>query len=68
MRNNSNKIILFNQALKDIENIFRDVGGYDMSYYAENHGKRNIFIIVLIDLKRETRADIILVMKAKTRI
>ena len=32
IRNNSNKIILFNQTLKDIENIYRDVAGYDMSY------------------------------------
>ena len=32
MRNNSNKIILFNQTLKDVENIYRDVSGYDMSY------------------------------------
>ena len=32
IRNNSNKIILFNQTLKDIENIYRDVGGYDMIY------------------------------------
>ena len=29
-RNNSNKII--NQTLKDIENIYRDVGGFYMSY------------------------------------
>ena len=27
----SNKIILYKQTLKDIENIYRDVGGYDMS-------------------------------------
>ena len=32
IRNNSNKIFPFNQALKDLENIYRDVGGYDMSY------------------------------------
>ena len=31
-RKNSNKKFLFNQTLKDIENIYRDVGGYDMSY------------------------------------
>ena len=31
-RSISNKTILFNQILKDIENIYRDVGGYDMSY------------------------------------
>ena len=32
IRNNSNKKILFNQTLKDIEHIYRDVAGYDMSY------------------------------------
>ena len=32
IRNNSNKILLFNQTLKDIEHIYRDVSGYDMSY------------------------------------
>ena len=31
-RNNSFKIILFNQTLKDIEHIYRDVAGYDMNY------------------------------------
>ena len=30
IRNNSNKINLFNQTLKDIEHIYRDVAGYDM--------------------------------------
>ena len=32
IRINSNKIILFNQTLKDIEHIYRDVAGYDMNY------------------------------------
>ena len=32
MRNNSYKILLFNQTLKDIEHINRDVAGYDMTY------------------------------------
>ena len=32
IRNNSNKIILCNQTIKYIENIYIDVGGYDMSY------------------------------------
>ena len=31
IRNNSIIIILFTQTLKDIENIYRHVGGYDMS-------------------------------------
>ena len=32
MKKNSNNIILFNETLKDIEHIYRDVAGYDMSY------------------------------------
>ena len=32
IRNNGNKIFLFNQTLKDIENIYRVVSVYDMSY------------------------------------
>ena len=32
IRNNSNKIILFNKTLKFIENIYRDIAGYDMIY------------------------------------
>ena len=32
IRNNSDKIILFIQTLKDIEHIYRDVAGYDMNY------------------------------------
>ena len=32
IRNNSNKIVLLNQTLKDIEHIYRVVAGYDMNY------------------------------------
>ena len=32
IRNNSNKKILFNQTLRDIENKYRDVAVYDTSY------------------------------------
>ena len=32
IRNNSNIIILFQQTLKDIEHIYRDIAGFDMSY------------------------------------
>ena len=32
IRKNSNKINLFNQTLKDIERLYKDVGGYDMSF------------------------------------
>ena len=32
IRTNSNRINLFNQTLKDIEHIYRDVAGYDMNY------------------------------------
>ena len=32
IRNNRKEIILFNQTLKDIEHIYRDLAGYDMNY------------------------------------
>ena len=32
IRKNSNKIFLFNQTLKDIQRIYRDVAGYDINY------------------------------------
>ena len=32
IKKNSNKIILFNQTLKDFEHRYRDVAGYDMNY------------------------------------
>ena len=32
IRDNSDKINLFSQLLKDIEFIYRDVGGYDMRF------------------------------------
>ena len=32
IQNNVKKIVLFNQTLKDIEHIYRDVAGYDMNY------------------------------------
>ena len=72
-RNNSNKIILFNQTLKDTEHIYRDISGYDMSYdefknHVENHGKRIITIFIKIDLEKEIKEDIVFVMEAKTHI
>ena len=32
IRNNSNIIVLFQQTLKDVEHIYRDIAGFDMSY------------------------------------
>ena len=67
IRNNSNKIILFNQTLKDIEHIYRDVA-MNSKNYVENHGKKIITIFVLIDLKREIKENIVFVMKTKEHI
>ena len=46
VRNNSNIIILFQQTLKDVEHIHRDISGFDMSYEefkmcVEKHGTKN---------------------------
>ena len=32
IRNNSNIIILFQQTLKDVQHIYTDIAGFDMSY------------------------------------
>ena len=32
IRNNSNKTVLFNRTIKDIEHKYRDIAGYGMSY------------------------------------
>ena len=37
----------------------------NLKNYAENHGEKLIFVFVLIDLKRENKEDIVIVMKAK---
>ena len=40
----------------------------DTENFAENLGKRNLVIFVLIDLKREIKENIVVVMTAKTYI
>ena len=68
---NSNKIILFNQTLKDIEHIYTEMSRVmirimmNLKNFVENHGKKIITIFILIDLKREIKENIVLVMKAK---
>ena len=37
----------------------------NLNKYAENFGERNVFIFVVIDLKRENKGDIVIVMDAK---
>ena len=47
IRNNSNMIISFQQTLKDVEHIYRDIAGFDMkslNNYVKKHGKKNIII------------------------
>ena len=73
IRNNSNKIILFNQTLKDLEHIYRDVAGYDMNYdefkeLCRKSWEEVITIFILIDLKKEIMENIVFVMKAKKHI
>ena len=36
--------------------------------YEENHGKSNMIIFVITDLKREIKEDIVFVMKAKIHV
>ena len=33
IRNNSDKITLFKQSLRDVQSMYYDIGAYDMAYY-----------------------------------
>ena len=37
----------------------------NLNNYVENHGKKNITIFILIDLKKEIKENIVFVKKAK---
>ena len=74
IRNNSNKIILFNQTLKDFEHIYGDVAGYPMNYDEFEEICRKSWEEDYNDLyidrfkKREIMENIVFVMKAKKHI
>ena len=70
IRNNSNKIILFNQTLKDIEHIYKDVAGYDMSYdeikeLCKKSWDEDYNYLCIDRSKKEIKEGIIFVMKSK---
>ena len=70
IRNNKNKKNLFNQTLKDIEHIYRDVAGCDMNYdeFKELYRKswEEDYNYLYIDgSKKEIKEIIVFVMKAK---
>ena len=73
LRHKGNKNILFNQTLKDIENIYRDVGGYDMSYdefkqLCRNSWEDDYNFLCIDRSKREIKENNIFVMKATKHI
>ena len=47
IRNNSKIIILFQQTLKDIEHVYTDIAGFDMSYDDFNEICREAWKIIL---------------------
>ena len=60
IRKISNKKFVFNQTLKDIENIYRDVAGYDMSFdefkqIRRKQSEEGSVYLLLIDLKKISR-------------
>ena len=73
IRTKSSKIFLFNQTLKDIENLYRDVGGYDMSYDVYKRlcreTRKEEFNYFCIDKsKMRDQGRIVFVTKVKTHI
>ena len=52
IRNKSSIIILFQQILKDVEHIYRDIAGFDMSYdefksLCRDAWKKNTYLIII---------------------
>ena len=53
IRNNSDRLILFKQTLRDVQSMYYDIGAYDMNYdefkqMCQKLGMKNITIFVLI--------------------
>ena len=70
IRNNSIKIILFNQTLKDIELIYGVVAGYDMNYdeikeLCRKSWEEDYNYLYIDRSKKEIKENIVYVMKAK---
>ena len=70
IRNNSNKVILFNQTLKDIEHIYKDVAGYDMNYdefedLCRKSWDEDYNYLYIDRSKKKEQENIVFVMKAK---
>ena len=73
IRIKSNKTILSNQTLKDVENIYRDVGGYDMSYdefkeLCRKSWEEDYNYVCIDRSKIKIREDIVFQIEAKTLI
>ena len=69
IKNISKKIILFNQTLKDIEHIYRDVAGLDVSFdeFKELCRKswEGDYNYLYIDRSKKNKENIVFVMEAK---
>ena len=73
IRNNSDRLILLKQTIRDVQTMYYDMRAYDMKYDAFKEcvmklGMKNLTIFVLIWLKIETQVNIVLSMKAKPHI
>ena len=72
IRNNSDRIILFKQTLRDIESVYHAIGAYDMLYSEITEKCHKIcserFFYPCIDSTENTKVNMISSMKPKTHI
>ena len=73
IRNNSDKLILFKQTLREVQSMYYDIGAFDMVYDVFKEmcrllGVKNITIYVLTWPKIKTMVNIVFSMKAKPHI
>ena len=61
IRNNSDRLILFEQTLRDVESMYKDIGGYDMKYVEFKEMCRKAwsekFIHICIDVSKNRNED-----------
>ena len=71
IRNNSDRIILFKQTLRDVQSIYYDIGAFDMLYSEFQEMRRqswsekfNFLCIGMVEIKK--KLNIVFSMKVKT--
>ena len=72
IRNNSDRLIMFKQTLRDVQSMYHDIGAFDMIYDEFKEMCRfawsEKFNYLCIDMTKKMKVNIVFPTKAKTHI